>query len=345
MKTFSKIALVCLWVTSGTIAQGEVLYQLVNLGNFGSLSSSAIAINSAGVIVGNDQLSQFNHRAYVTENGVHTVIPLPAGSNKSDATDINDLGQVVGYAGGFTDTGSGAHAFLYSNGVVQDLGSFMGRSTYATSINNAGEICGYTQASDGSREGFLYKNGAYQLLGAKGIGNATSINESGQIAGLGGGSAVVLSGGVTTSLGAPAGFSIAYDINNSGQIVGDYRDSDDHAFFYSNGLFTPIPAGGISSHAFAINNWGQVVGEASNSGYLYWNGQVTNLNSLIVQNGWAINRAFDINDRRQIVAMGFHNSFGISPLLLNPVPEPSVGTILVIGAGMVLLGRGKKART
>jgi probable HAF family extracellular repeat protein len=52
-------------------------------------------------------------------------------------------------------------------------------------------------------------------------------------------------------------------INDSGQIVGQYRDSGGlHSFLFSNGTFTPIndPSATSSTLANGINNSGQIVG-------------------------------------------------------------------------------------
>jgi probable HAF family extracellular repeat protein len=67
----------------------------------------------------------------------------------STATDVNDLGSVVGtstvtYEGGDSDVGynfESSRAFLWSDGVMQELDSALGVQLYnATAINNAGQI-------------------------------------------------------------------------------------------------------------------------------------------------------------------------------------------------------------
>jgi probable HAF family extracellular repeat protein len=71
-----------------------------------------------------------------------------------------------------------------------------------------------------------------------------------------------------TDLGTLGGsWSVASSINESGQIAGtsSLKDSDNsHAFLYSGGTMTDLGTfGGRSSCAFGINNHGQVVGEAA----------------------------------------------------------------------------------
>jgi probable HAF family extracellular repeat protein len=63
------------------------------------------------------------------------------GGNHSSASDVNDLGQVVGSA----STPSGDyHAFLYQNGTMTDLGTLGGTTSYASGINNSGQIVGWS---------------------------------------------------------------------------------------------------------------------------------------------------------------------------------------------------------
>lgn len=62
--------------------------------------------------------------------------------------------------------------------------------------------------------------------------------------------------------------SYAWDINDSGQVVGSSLTSSgqSHAFLYENGGMTDLGTlGGIGSIAEAINNSGQVAGRSLNS--------------------------------------------------------------------------------
>ncbi len=65
-----------------------------------------------------------------------------------------------------------------------------------------------------------------------------------------------------TDLGALGGNkSYAYDINDSGQVVGTaFTESAKHAFLYDGGAMTDLGTLGVSSYANAINDSGQVVG-------------------------------------------------------------------------------------
>ena len=110
---------------------------------------------------------------------------LPGGT-QSDAVGLNDNEQVVGYA--YT-SGGVQHAFLYSGGSMQDLGTLGGKQVYANAINDSGQVVGGITSSDGSRflDAFLYSNGAMQdlntlLPSSSGwtLESAQGINDSGQ---------------------------------------------------------------------------------------------------------------------------------------------------------------------
>ena len=156
------------------------------------------------------------------------VAPLITSSTPDGLIGINNNGQVAAYAikAGY------AHAFLYSEGTMSDLGSpYTNKSTFAYAINNTGEIAG-------------------------------------QIGGVGGAHAVLFSGGTLTDLGVlPGGgaYSKAYAISDNGQLAGytaTLEHNYKHGFLYSGGTLTDLGTlpGGNSSYACGVNNSGQVVG-------------------------------------------------------------------------------------
>jgi probable HAF family extracellular repeat protein len=132
-------------------------------------------------------------------------------------------------------------------------------------------------------------------------------------------------------------------INNLWQIVGasgrtdpDTYESFYRAFIYSNGVMTALPVPSSEAHAGDINDHGVVVGSmragggVSNfHGWVYVDGTVTNLNTLIPPgSGLHIAYANAINNAGQIAATAFDAQGHYHAVLLTPgdgpPPTPSV---------------------
>jgi probable HAF family extracellular repeat protein len=163
------------------------------------------------------------------------------GATSSYATDINASGQVVG--------SSGWYAFLYSDGVMTNLGTLDGcTDSSASAINASGQVVGDGTTNRDAHLPFSW-------------------------------TAFLYSGGTMTNLGTLGGqYSFAYDINASGQVVGEaYRSSGGGgAFLYSDGLMTDLGPG----EACGINDSGQVVGKGNYHAFLYSSGTITDLGTL-----------------------------------------------------------------
>ncbi|MSU23808.1 MAG: hypothetical protein EXS32_08295 [Opitutus sp.] len=75
---------------------------MTDLGTLGGESSHALAVNSAGLIVGDADLFDSTHHAFSFTTGgtmtdLNTLIPGNSGWTLIGATGVNDLGQIVGY--------------------------------------------------------------------------------------------------------------------------------------------------------------------------------------------------------------------------------------------------------
>jgi probable HAF family extracellular repeat protein len=153
----------------------------------------------------------------------------------------------------YTTGNSLACAFLYSDGIMQNLGTLGGSSSISYSINDEEQVVGSSWlAGNSAAHAFLYSDGLMHDLGTLGgtSSEAAAINIVGQIVGMSGiagdmeGHAFLYADGVMTDLNSllisGSGWTLAYatSINDAVQIVafGCNASGDEHAL-----LLTPIP--------------------------------------------------------------------------------------------------------
>jgi probable HAF family extracellular repeat protein len=157
------------------------------------LFSAAFDINRAGQVAGLIGIPRASgdveQMASVFHNGALSVLGHLGSdeSARSLARAINNAGHVVGGSEG-ADGPYVTHAFLYRDGTMHDLGR-PGEVSYATDINDAGDVIGETQERpSGKTRPFLYTKGKRYALRAlislrKGyeLQQAVAINNAGQI--------------------------------------------------------------------------------------------------------------------------------------------------------------------
>ena len=241
-------------------------YSVTDLGSLGYGTTYATAINASGQITGESYLA----------SEVQVGCPIPRDKPPC-----------------FTHPG---HAFLWSNGAMNDLGTLGGLDSAGSAINDLGEVVGTTGTSNGT-SAFTDQKGVMTAINS---GDPTAINDAGEIAG--GGpfpvagtpgdvfeQAFTYQNGTTTVLGllpgADGSFTDASAINSKGEVIGsgDNAASDERAWKYQNGTMTDIGTlGGPQASATAINTKGQIVGLAQTSsdadhGFLYTGGKMTDL--------------------------------------------------------------------
>jgi probable HAF family extracellular repeat protein len=175
---------------------------MLDLGKPHGTGSRAFGMNDLGDVVG-EILTSTDSRPFLYSGGTMSDFGTPLGWTSARANDINNLGQIVGYA--VQQPGGSSHAFLYHNGVATDLGT-LGSYSIAQAINQNGQIVG--QAGTGA---FLYSGGqmldlSTLLVNGSGwtLTSADGINDVGQIVGYGTNPAGQTRGFLLTPIPEPA---------------------------------------------------------------------------------------------------------------------------------------------
>ena len=246
-------------------------------GPMGGNQICAIGVNNRGEVTGSGRiLGDFAVRAFLYRNDVLQLLPTIE-TGRSDATDINDRGDIVGQA--LIAFPNSVVPVLYKNGEIINLGIPAGaESGSAVAINNSGQIALYISFGQGLARFFIYEKGTFQDGGTLGGRESipTRINNRGQVVG--------------------------YSHTNAGSL---------HAFLYEHGFMTDLgDLGGGQSVARGVNERGHVVGTSNRTDgtmttFIWARGEMKDLNlSLIESEGWYISEAAAINNSGEIVGTG-----------------------------------------
>jgi probable HAF family extracellular repeat protein len=182
----------------------------------------------------------------------------------SFAEAVNNRGEVVGTS----DVGDTiAHAFLWRDGVMADLGTLGGLSSGAQDINDRGEVVGSSNPTPDNFDlhAFRWRDGTMTDLGTLGGPDsfATGIDDKGVVVGYSTTASGDVHGfrwrdGTMTDLGGGT-TTLAFDVNGRGLIAGE---ADQLPAVWRHGVAAPLalPAGATFGSAKAINERGDVVG-------------------------------------------------------------------------------------
>ena len=225
-------------------AADELLYILTGINSDGSISDALVV----GYYFDFSQFPNYtgDHSfVYDTKTGNFQILNAP-GASSTEATGVDNSGEVVGYATaqgeaystfGFTEMG-GSYTLVvdpFANGFLAQ--------TFARAINDIGTVVGYYTSTTGDH-GFVESDGVY-----------TTLDDPDS------------DGGATYAMG----------INDSGTIAGYFIDDKGlmNGFVEYNGVYTTIDVSrslGFETQIFGINNSGQLLGAYENTSgrYIYF---------------------------------------------------------------------------
>ena len=263
-------------------------YSYIDIGVFGTASANGRGtgagwdIDDAERVVGASTTDVFGAgRAFRWKAGRLVNLGVIGGGTfaASAAYGINAAGDIVGQS--HVNASDPPHAFLYRDGVLSDLGTGYGIGSFsrAWKINNAGEIVGERARRQSSPlRAFLLRNGRFRDLGTLG-GTAGPYGTS----------------------------SVAYDINDRGQVVGGALppQGPQHAFLWERGVMRDLGTLGGNSEvtqANAVNEEAQIVGasvtaERFTHAFLWEGGVMRDLGTL----GGDSSYAYSINANGEVV--------------------------------------------
>ena len=138
-----------------------MLFRSLNAGFFkpvtvrGATSLTAAAVNNSSTIAGFYTNAKGTVDGFVKWVNGHVVTLAAPGASATQATGINDRGEVVG----MYTTGSGnnavTHGFTWANGKFTTVNYPAASSTTVNGVNNEGDIVGFYTDAAGNTDGFV----------------------------------------------------------------------------------------------------------------------------------------------------------------------------------------------
>lgn len=296
---------------------------LLESGQFGA---TLLAMNNSAQFLISGQLG--NEAEEVVNNGQAVQLQSWSPSSSFLPKGLNNQGVLVGY------DSTNQQAATYANGQVTDLGTLSSyyNKTAGSLINDSGTVAGTASHSGDPNSPvhtFIYSNGTMTDIGS--LGNNTYQ------------------------------YTQPNAINSKREIVGYSAPvftptiSNQQAYSYLDGTMTALGTlGGTYSEAQGVNDQGDIVGfsqlagDDRNTAFLYEDGTMIDLNSLLPSGSqWYLTDALSINDAGQILAAGYDldNSADTTDTFLlqlqdstSATPEPSSFALVATGVICALVG-------
>jgi probable HAF family extracellular repeat protein len=247
---------------------------LQDLGTLGGHFARGEGISNSGMVVGQSTTAADDidggAQAFLWVGGTMRALPSLPGALDSEATAVNDAGQVVG--------ASDSRPVIWQNGRVRAL---FGTDVigFATGVSGNGDIVGNVSDATGSFHGFLLRNGVATNLDTI-VGPQTSaeaVTDNGNV--VGGyfpansdrphGFVYNFFSNQVRDLGVlGGGYSFAHAVASRGLVAGEGGGNNTHAVLWDdNHVIHDLGAlpGADFSAAFGVNNGGTVVGVSTNA--------------------------------------------------------------------------------
>lgn len=314
------------------------LYELVILDTGGTNESGAYGVNNLGYSCGYQIVNGTYRPCLWTPYRGYIELSTPVGASSPNgiAYAINDWFDMVGTYG---TPGSPAHKISTGtatswiwDGSSFSASAFVGSGTGAHDLNNQGEAACHSTASESSFMYDIYARTIHYTPYVR-VPYTFGISDNGNMAGFG----IPFNGyfvpvyyrkelnGTYTSISdqtlfAQFGTTGSYDINTNNVVVGA-TPSTGFVWEPETGLLRILPP---NTACFSINGAGIVVGTSNGVAHLWRSGTNdtyvgTDLNTLVHNPSFKLEKAFRINDVGQIVGQGINIDTGIrSAFMLTP---------------------------
>ncbi|MGW6130975.1 DUF3466 family protein [Cellulomonas sp. NPDC055163] len=172
-------------------------HAMVPVPTFGLDDSAAYGINDRGVVVGDARTTEGVTHGFRWDprTGASTDLGVLPGTVVSFARDVNNRGDVVGWAADVEDGSSQAFVWSARTGTLAPVPGLTGGSSEALAINARGTVAGNV-ARDGEHQAFVWHPGAETVAVLPPLVNGESsfaddLSDSGRVVGVSGSAAVL----------------------------------------------------------------------------------------------------------------------------------------------------------